>query len=991
MDIRSFFGPKGGSKPPVTKKDSSAKVSNATDKKKRANVISDSDSEEEFVKQPKVSKKVSPSPKKAPAPKPSLPKPKLKEVNASDFFGSSPSNKPTSTTPSVKRKSPEKELERDKAFEDTLKQTPFSPQNKKQRTASPEPPKSISSKLAKFAAEKKTNIVSKSDTKTPDKSAQKLVSSPAPKTSPLNASTASAMDTSLNDSTIPGTPQEDWEVRKAAKTAAYKKFVSRGGAKNPGSKEVPEGSPNCLSGLVFVLTGVYESLEREEMAEIIKKLGGKVTTSLSKNTKYLVVGEEAGESKLAKAKTMGTKQLTEDEFLALLREKTVKEKENKTPKTSPEKVEEKKVEVKPPTPKVAKSLPKVEVKSSTTPKKEPKYEVKPKVNESPKLETKHKIPKIAPEIAKPAIPASSTTYGEGQVDLWVDKYKPANSKAIIGQQGDRSNMNKLKIWLKDWNKNHLNLGGKKGAPKPAPWGAANDNGAWAKCALLSGPPGVGKTTTAYLVSKELGYDVVEMNASDTRSKRMLGENVSDTLNTTSVASMMGKGNENSGVTSKRVLLMDEVDGMAGNEDRGGIAELINLMKSSKVPVIAMCNDRNHQKIRSLANHCFDLRFSRPRVEQIKAAMMSVCFKEKIPIKPEALSELIVGCGQDVRQVLHHLSMVRAGGVEGGGKMEADQAKKEAAMSKKTSIKVGPWDVCKKVFNKEDHKTMSFFDKSDLYFHDYNLAGLFVQENYLQAKPAAANGDKKKLMQLVSKAADSMAEGDLVEKGIRSNMNWGLLPTAAVFCSVVPGDYMSGFLTGQIQFPSWLGKNSKRSKVDRILQELQMHTRLSAGVSKGSLALDYGQVLRNHIIAPLVKEGAEGVDKAVTNMGDYSLLREDLDGLLEVTQWPDKPDPLRSVDSKTKAAFTRKYNKEGVALPYSIATTVSKKKGGGGEDMMMGEEGDEAEEEDDDGDNVEKDASIKMKKAKAPAKKDESGSSKGKGKGSVAGGKGKGKK
>jgi len=51
----------------------------------------------------------------------------------------------------------------------------------------------------------------------------------------------------------------------------------------------------------------------------------------------------------------------------------------------------------------------------------------------------------------------------------------------------------------------------------------NDDGSWAKCALLSGPPGVGKTTTAYLVSKELGFDVVEMNASDTRSKKMLTE------------------------------------------------------------------------------------------------------------------------------------------------------------------------------------------------------------------------------------------------------------------------------------------------------------------------------------------------------------------------------------------------------------------------------------------------------------------------------------
>merc|ERR1719290_245638 len=246
--------------------------------------------------------------------------------------------------------------------------------------------------------------------------------------------------------------------------------------------------------------------------------------------------------------------------------------------------------------------------------------------------------------------------------------------------------------------------------------------------------------------------------------------------------------------------------------------------------------------------------------------MSVCFKEKIQIKPEALTELIVGCGQDVRQVLHHLSMVKASNLD--SKMEASQAKKEAESAKKTSIKIGPWDVCKSVFSAEEQKSMSLFDKSDLYFHDYNLAGLFVQQNYLSSKPVAAGGDRKKVMELVSQAADSISEGDLVEKGIRSGMNWSLLPTAAVFCSVLPGEAMEGFMTGQIQFPAWLGKNSKRNKIDRILSEIQMHTRLSAGVSKGSLALDYGQVLRDHVISPLVKQGADGVDQAVSNMGEY---------------------------------------------------------------------------------------------------------------------------
>ena len=60
-------------------------------------------------------------------------------------------------------------------------------------------------------------------------------------------------------------------------------------------------------------------------------------------------------------------------------------------------------------------------------------------------------------------------------------------------------------------------------------------------------------------------------------------------------------------------------------------ELIGLIKNTKIPVICMCNDRNSQKIRSLANYCFDLRFQRPRVEQIKVSVVRynwvIYFKE----------------------------------------------------------------------------------------------------------------------------------------------------------------------------------------------------------------------------------------------------------------------------------------------------------------------------------------------------------------------------
>ena len=107
--------------------------------------------------------------------------------------------------------------------------------------------------------------------------------------------------------------------------------------------------------------------------------------------------------------------------------------------------------------------------------------------------------------------------------------------------------------------------------------------------------------------------------------------------------------------------MDEVDGMSGNEDRGGIQELVSLIKLSKMPIICICNDRQHPKIRTLANYCLDLRFTKPRLDQIKGAMMSICFKENIKMKPDLLGQIIVSTNNDIRQTINYLSLLSAGG------------------------------------------------------------------------------------------------------------------------------------------------------------------------------------------------------------------------------------------------------------------------------------------------------------------------------------------
>ena len=79
----------------------------------------------------------------------------------------------------------------------------------------------------------------------------------------------------------------------------------------------PTGDNQPLSGKTFVITGTLPTLKRDEAKELIQKAGGKVTDSVSKNTDYLVVGEEAG-SKLAKAEALGIPRLSEAQLLEML-------------------------------------------------------------------------------------------------------------------------------------------------------------------------------------------------------------------------------------------------------------------------------------------------------------------------------------------------------------------------------------------------------------------------------------------------------------------------------------------------------------------------------------------------------------------------------------------------------------------------------------------------------------------------------------------------
>ncbi|XP_055919731.1 replication factor C subunit 1 [Eupeodes corollae] len=767
--------------------------------------------------------------------------------------------------------------------------------------------------------------------------------------SEINTSFKESKQSELESSIL--SDEERFE-RKRMAAVLYQKYKNRQSVINPGSKEIPKGKPNCLSGLSFLVTGILESIERDEANSIIKELGGKVSSTVGKRLNYIIAGEEAGPKKLADAEALGIPLLNVDEFFNLIREKsgekvksekdvTESKTSDKTKKT-PTKRKHDELKISPV--KIKKESEVVESKVSANIKKTNT------ASSEIKIEDKTSVKKEEIVEAKP----EAKVVSENNI-AWVDKYKPTSVKLIIGQQGPASNCSKLINWLTKWHTNHSGSGAKK-LQKPNPW-AKNDDGSYYKAALLSGPPGVGKTTTATLVCKELGFDIIEFNASDTRSKRLLKEEVSELLSNKSLHGYFS-GNTNV-VSKKHVLIMDEVDGMAGNEDRGGIQELILLIKEAHVPIICMCNDRNHQKMRSLVNYCYDLRFNRPRLEQIKGFMRSICFKEKIKISPEKIDEIILATNNDIRQSVNHICLLSSG--------ENIENKTKDARTAQKDLKMGPWEVVRKVFSAEEHKTMSLADKADLFFHDYSMAPLFVQQNYLAVSPS---GPKSEVLKKVALTADALSLGDMVDRRIRTNSAWTLLPVQAVLSSVLPGDYMEGHFTGQINFPGWLGKYSRSNKRSRLAQEIHDHTRIRTSGSRLSIRMDYAPFLLSNIVRPLRDLGLEGVEESLKVLQEYRLLREDIDSLIELTTWPGKKSVMDAVDGRVKAALTRSYNKEILPYSYSAVTSVKKKKADN-EDDMLGvldtEEGEtvavESEEEDNSLDN---DNLIKAKKKPTPS-------------------------
>jgi replication factor C subunit 1 len=367
--------------------------------------------------------------------------------------------------------------------------------------------------------------------------------------------------------------------------------------------------------------------------------------------------------------------------------------------------------------------------------------------------------------------------------------------------------------------------------------------------------------------------------------------------------------------------MDEVDGMSSG-DRGGLAELCQLIKTSKFPIICIANDK--YKVRSLDNHCLRIGFRRPTPQQIQAKLAQIAFKEGITAPESVRKQLADECHGDVRQAINMLQLWSIGG----------STQITFGMNRKKDPTLGPFDAVPSLLS---DSLQRFDEKLERFFVDYSLVPLFIYENYLSiiperglqrlgeqlrkrtpqpTTPVPSVVQDARTLRLFADAADSISLGDVLERGVRRDQHWELLPGYGAVSTIRPCATLKGrfapstasWVGGGLQFPQWLGKNSSTNKHLRLLQEVQSTLALhTGGVSHRATRLDYCSVLHLKLTDPL-KSGMDGISDILSTMEAYQMQKENRDAILELQQVNKDQSKLDQVPTNVKSALTRQINK-----------------------------------------------------------------------------------
>ena len=432
---------------------------------------------------------------------------------------------------------------------------------------------------------------------------------------------------------------------------------------------------------------------------------------------------------------------------------------------------------------------------------------------------KQGIPIVCMKMKRPKVACPAVANQE----LWVDKYTPSTMADIIGH---KEPIQQLTQFLQ---------AGRGGI-------------------LIVGPPGIGKTTTVHVVARELGYKVAEHNASDTRSISLL-------------RGMIALGMKR---LQKEVVVMDEVDGLSGGGERGGIGELADLIRKSHVPIVCIANHLP-PKLKPLQNACQVIKFHRPVKSTIATALLGITKKEGLTLTKAELETMCETSGNDIRSILNRLQF--------DGKTTHVGGEKDA------TLRLDLFSATQRLIG---NKRLSITEAEDLVYVDYGMVPLMVQEGYLGASRGS--------LEDAAAAAEEISFGDLINQRLWRTQDWSLLPHV-VHSTVAAARTVQGPAPFQI-FPQLLGKNSKRAKHRRLLEEVGRVRHQSVR----SLRLYELEPMEKILLQPLQKEKPD-IKGAIQRMDAIQLTRDHLvENIAENLFYPTE------ISTKVKTAFTREYNK-----------------------------------------------------------------------------------
>ncbi|MEM3161608.1 MAG: replication factor C large subunit [Candidatus Bathyarchaeia archaeon] len=346
---------------------------------------------------------------------------------------------------------------------------------------------------------------------------------------------------------------------------------------------------------------------------------------------------------------------------------------------------------------------------------------------------------------------------------WTVKHKPTSLKEIVG---NREAIQKLIEWVRSWD---------RGIPKH-------------RAAFIYGPPGIGKTVTVEALAKDFNMELIEKNASDYRTEEAVRR-------IAGLASQYG-----SLFGAKKIILFDELDGLTGSADKGGVKAMMEVIQNARCPIVLIANNAYDPHFSILRNYCLLVEFKKPTAVEVMNHLKSICLKEGIHADENALKFIAQRSEGDIRSAITDLQAVAEG---------------------------------KKKITYEDVSWLGFRDRQEIIFNVLKM--IFYSKTCSGAKRAASMADVDPDMLLewiyenipnhfqdphdLARALDAVAKADVYRGRIKRTQDWSL--TSYMLDMLTAGVAMSRIRSKPsgwtpFHFPTRISTLS-RSKEQRVLQ------------------------------------------------------------------------------------------------------------------------------------------------------------------------------